>query len=126
MILADSDVLIDALRGHDPGATLVETLLRGPGLATTAISAFELRSGCRRESQREAVDALLEALTIIDFDAKAAQAAAEARLALEATGQPIGMADYLIAGICLSRGARLLTRNQRHFERVSGLVLEPL
>jgi predicted nucleic acid-binding protein len=31
------------------------------------------------------------------------------------------MADSLIAGIVLVRGGRLLTRNQRHFERVAGL-----
>ena len=33
------------------------------------------------------------------------------------------MADYLIAGICLERGAILLTRNLDHFERVDGLKL---
>jgi len=38
-------------------------------------------------------------------------------------GTPIGMADYLIAGICLARGARLLVRNRSHFERVPGLEL---
>ncbi len=46
-----------------------------------------------------------------------------AREALEATGSPIGMADYQIAGVCLSRSALLLTRNRAHFERVSGLRL---
>ncbi len=37
--------------------------------------------------------------------------------------RPIGTADYLIAGICLTRGGVLLTRNRDHFERVSGLNL---
>lgn len=36
------------------------------------------------------------------------------------------MADYLIAGICLSRSAVLLTRNVRHFSRMAGLRLDPL
>ena len=44
--------------------------------------------------------------------------------ALEGRGEAIGMADYLIAGICLERGATLLTRNARRFGRVSGLVLD--
>ena len=34
------------------------------------------------------------------------------------------MADYLIAGICRSRSAELLTRNRRHFERVPELKFE--
>lgn len=33
------------------------------------------------------------------------------------------MADSLIAGIVLTAGAMLLTRNRRHFERVAGLRL---
>jgi predicted nucleic acid-binding protein len=35
----------------------------------------------------------------------------------------IWMADSLIAGIALHVGGTLLTRNQRHFERVEGLDL---
>jgi len=42
---------------------------------------------------------------------------------LEGAGVSIGMADSLIAGIVLEHGGRLLTRNQRHFERVEGLPL---
>jgi predicted nucleic acid-binding protein len=42
---------------------------------------------------------------------------------LQKAGVPIGMADSLIAGIVLEHGGRLLTRNQRHFERVEGLPL---
>lgn len=35
----------------------------------------------------------------------------------------LAMADYLIAGICLSRGSTLLTRNRAHFERIPELRL---
>jgi tRNA(fMet)-specific endonuclease VapC len=45
------------------------------------------------------------------------------RRALELRGEPIGMADSLIAGIVLQHGGTLLTRNRRHFERVEGLRL---
>ena len=34
----------------------------------------------------------------------------------------MGMAHYLIAGICLSHSAALLTRNRSHFARVTGLL----
>lgn len=69
------------------------------------------------------MDKLLAALPILPFDEDASDRSAEVRRRLEAAGTPIGMADYLIAGICLARSAVLLTRNQAHFERVSGLTL---
>ena len=42
---------------------------------------------------------------------------------MEASGEGIGMADYLIEGICLARDAVLLTRSRKHFEKVPGLAL---
>jgi tRNA(fMet)-specific endonuclease VapC len=38
----------------------------------------------------------------------------------------MGMADYLIAGICIRHGTALLTRNEEHFRRVPGLEIVPL
>lgn len=123
MIVADSDILIDALRGHSPAAERIGIELEAGALGTTAITAFELRSGSRSPRASAQVEALLAALVILPFDEEAADRAAHIRRDLESAGQPIGMADYLIAGICLARSAVLLTRNRAHFERVPGLVL---
>lgn len=126
MIVADSDVLIDALRGKEPVAERITEELGTGALATTAITAFELRSGARSERASGQVEALLAPLVVLPFDEEAADAAAEIRLHPETSGTPIGMADYLIAGICLARSASLLTRNREHFERVRGLRLGSL
>lgn len=126
MIVADSDVLIDALSGRGPGAQRVAEGLEAGTLATTAVSAFELLSGARTAKQREVVETLLAALPVLPLDQKAAEAAASVRLELEGQGQGIGMADYLIAGICVSRSAALLTRNRKHFQRIPALVFAAL
>jgi tRNA(fMet)-specific endonuclease VapC len=126
MIIADTDVLIDFLRGRDPAAARVAIELGTGSFGTTAVNAFELRSGARSERQRRAVDELLEALTVVPLASQEATQAAALRLKLEAHGEGIGMADYLIAGICLARRATLLTKNRKHFERVPGLVLATL
>lgn len=123
MIVADTDILVDALRGHQPMANRVADAIRAGSLATTAISVFELQSGARTETEREKVDKLLAPITLLPFDDLAAQQSAHARRTLEADGRTIGMADYLIAGVCLSHEAELFTRNTRHFERVEGLRL---
>jgi len=126
VIVADTDVLIDFLRGRGDGAARVAVELGTRSFATTAVTAFELRSGVRSERQRKAVDALLDAMTILALGPEEASAAAAVRVQVEAQGQPIGMADYLIAGVCLANDGLLLTRNRRHFERVQGLRLARL
>lgn len=123
MILADTDVLIDAMHAKEPALGRI-TLELGTGrLGTTAITAFELRAGGKTENQRGKIETLLAAMTILPFDDAAASRAGETKIALEAVGLGIGTADYLIAGIALSRSAILLTRNRAHFERVPGLML---
>jgi tRNA(fMet)-specific endonuclease VapC len=126
VIVADTDVLIDALRGREPARGRIAAAIAAGALATTAVSLFELLSGAGEEEERDVVGLLLAALPVLPFDAAAGEAAAAARRGLEASGRGIGIADYQIAGICISRSAPLLTRNRRHFERVPGLVLGAL
>lgn len=123
MTVADSDVLIDALRGRKDSADRVSAEIRTGSLATTVITLFELLSSARTGIEIEKVSKLLGPIAILPLDQAAGQAAAQVRRSLEAVGATIGMADYLIAGICLSRSATLLTRNRAHFERVPGLSL---
>ncbi len=125
MIVADTDVLIDALRGKGAADRMRIEIATGM-LATTTISVFELLSGARTDKERRAVEALLGALTALPVDDRAAREAASIRRELEAEGAGIATADTLIAGICRSRKAILLTRNRAHFERVRGLSLGTL
>jgi predicted nucleic acid-binding protein len=123
MIVADTDVLIDFLAGAEPAATRIAESMAAGRLCTTAITRAELQRGARTARQRTAVSDLLAALTTLPLDAEAADRAAEVARALDASGEAIGMADALIAGITLVHGATLLTRNRRHFTRVAGLDL---
>lgn len=126
MILVDSDVLIDALRGREPARSRIAEGLEAGTLVTTAVTAFELRSGARTPKQENDIEALLAPLGILPFDGDASHAAASARRELERRGETIGMADYLIAGVCLSRVVPLLTRNRNPFDRIPGLRLADL
>jgi tRNA(fMet)-specific endonuclease VapC len=126
VIVADTDVLIDALRGRDPAKSRIAIELRAGSLATTVVNAFELLSGARESRERTKVETLLGALSFLSLDQAAARTAASLRRELESRGAGIGMADYLIAAICLERNAILLTRNRSHFERVPDLVLGTL
>ena len=78
MIVADTDVLIDYLRGRNPMASRVELELQSRGFGTTAVSAFELWTGARSERQAAAVNLLLAAMTILPLDEEAARRGAQA------------------------------------------------
>jgi len=123
MMLADSDVLIDFLRGKGPGAARIQVELGTGRLHTTTINAFELISGAQSQKDQAKVATLLAAMHVLPLDLVAAERAAHVRRELEGLGQGIGTADYLIAGVCLAHGAMLLTGNRKHFERVPGLKL---
>ncbi len=90
---------------------------------TTVITRFELLSGAKTPRQIHRLTQLLEAVPSLDLDSQATDLASDVRKTLESVGNPIGMADSLIAGIVKSNGGTLLTRNRRHFERVEGLKL---
>ena len=119
LILADTDVLIDYLAGVPLAVARFQQY--ADRLQTTAISCFELLSGARAGKRGDHLRRLLAALPVLPLDRKAAEQAALVRQHLESSGTPIGMADSLIAGIALTQGVPLWTRNRRHFERVPHL-----
>jgi predicted nucleic acid-binding protein len=121
VIVADTDVLIDALAGVH--ADRVRRELRRRALATAAVSAYELWRGARTKQARAQVGELLAVLQILPFDARAAELAGAAYRELAGEGEVIGKADLYVAGVCLAARVPLLTRNRREFERVRGLRL---
>ena len=63
-------------------------------------------------------------LTIVDFDANAANTYGEIRAKLEKKGTSIGSLDTLIAAHAISLKATLITNNVKEFVPVSGLKIE--
>ncbi len=126
MILADTDVLIDYLAGVPAVKAQVQGYIEADQLQTSAVTCFELLSGARQGKRGDVVRALLTGIVVLPLHRKAAERAAELRRELDGSGQPIGMADSLIAGIALAQGLHLFTRNRKHFERVPGLNLVPI
>lgn len=123
MIVADTDVLIDYLRGTAPAAERIAIELERR-LATTAVTAFELWSGSIGSTRREqSVSDLLGALQILPLSPASAKTAGLIQGNLRSQGRTLAAADSLIAGICVEHSAILLTRNRRHFEGIPRLSL---
>lgn len=71
-----------------------------------------------------AADAFLAVATTLAWDATAAAAHGRLRAQLRQAGTPIGDFDEMIAAHALSVGAVLVTSNERHVRRISGLTVE--
>jgi tRNA(fMet)-specific endonuclease VapC len=125
LIIADTDVLIDYLKGSRPAADQISSYRRSDNLQTTAITCFELLSGARG-SAGDRARRLVETIPVLPLDRESAARAAQVRQDLEGYGFSIGMADSLIAGIALANNLPLLTRNRKHFEKIEGLSLVPM
>jgi len=127
----DTNVVIFAINERRP--KIVERLHRelaaGTPMLVPAIVMFELEYCCakskRRERSRRALEIFLSAgFDQPPFDVEDAREAGEIRAVLEASGQPIGPDDTLIAAQARRRRATLATLNVREFERVPGLRVE--
>lgn len=122
VFIADTDVLIDFLRGSGEAERISVELDTGR-LCVTAVTAFELWAGAKSPQQVSIVEALMAAVTILPLKDSSARRAGEIHKELVHAGESIGMADSLIAGITLDHGAILITRNRKHYQRVPGLKM---
>ena len=120
-VMSDTDVLVDAIRGVQPQRSILDGLVQRGELMTNAVTMFELELGARAEAQRERMEFFLASIPILPFEELAAKRAGQIMRFLSAAGLSIDRADAMIAGIALTNGVPLLTRNIRHFERVPGL-----
>lgn len=131
MIVLDTDVIVDFLRGDDDAVEAVEAWVsQGERLATTLVNAAELFRGVHGAPDparaMEELNGLLRTIVLIPFDRPAAHRFGEIMAALDQAGRPIPTADGLVAAMALGAGAKVATRNVRHFGRVAGLeVLVP-
>lgn len=122
LVVVDTDLVIDYLRGRGPGAEVVRDLLVRRTLRLTAVTAFELRLGTDFLDRHGEIMRLFRSRTL-PVDLAGAIRGGEVFGLLRSQGREIGMADSIQAGICLRHALPLATRNRAHFSRVEGLEL---
>jgi len=123
----DTDLLIDFFRGSPEAISKMSALQEGEdGICTTILNAQELLIGFtgRTKGQYRDVALFLSRLEVLDYSFKDADAVVEVINKLKSSGGSVGVFDEIIAGICISRGATIVTKNIKHFGRVNRLKIE--
>jgi predicted nucleic acid-binding protein len=135
MIVLDTNVISAMMEKREEGAVtrwLDQQELNS--LCTTAVNVHELRYGIekmahgrRRAKLTKDLDVVLSVLAnrILPLDSAAAATSGQIQAQREVAGRPIDLADCLIVGISVSRGAALATRNVRHFVDLPVKVIDP-
>lgn len=121
MILVDSDVLIEHLRGNEQAlAWLVRTRQSSGPLAISVVSLTEVAGGMRSPERRE-VMRLLGSMHRFEVTEQVAWRASTLMREYRRSHSGIGLGDYLIAATALTEGLELATLNVRHYPMFEGL-----
>ena len=122
----DTNIVIAYLTGNKTVADQLKDHL--PEVAISSLVLAELRFGARASARTgeniERLNQFLLSVEVADFDDASSDAYSRIRLSLRQMGRPTGEMDMLIAAVALSNDAVLVTHNARHFENITGLVLE--
>ena len=118
--LVDTSVLIDYLRGHEGAAELLEQERAAAPLHASEITRLEILAGMR-PAEQDGTRSLLSTLSWHPVDSDVAEEAGALGRQWLPSHHPIDGADLAIAATAIRCGARLLTRNVRHFPMFTDL-----
>lgn len=129
MYLLDTNVLSELMRAH-PDALVEERFEAEPEeLFTSVICLEEIRFGAMiappdNRLWERARASVFPCVTVLPLDEALAIVAGDLRAEWKRHGTPVAYGDGLIAATAMGRNLTLVTRNTRHFARVTGLKLE--
>ena len=129
MAILDTDCLVGLIRGHPDALRKLAVLSsRRELVATTAVNVAELFRGAHLASDSaralSRVRAVLGPLPILPLDGPAGEEYGRIVADLERRRSPVGHMDFMVGAISRLAGETVITRNARHFSRISGLSVE--
>ncbi|WP_448206839.1 PIN domain-containing protein [Azospirillum sp. sgz302134] len=125
--LLDTNIVSDLVRNPQGLVTQRIQAVGESRVCTSTVVAAELRYGAAKKGSARLtaqLDAVLNALEVVPFEAPAESAYGTIRAHLERSGRIIGGNDMLIAAHALSLGCTIVTENEDEFRRVPDLQCE--
>ncbi len=127
-MILDTSFIIDLLKNKSAALSKAQALEKtSTPLRTTTISVFELWQGLedmQNKEKKDRIERFLSSIGLLSFDLASAKIAGTIFSGLERKGETIEAEDCMIAGITLVHGDAILTRNNKHFERIKGIKVE--
>jgi predicted nucleic acid-binding protein len=121
----DSDFAIAILKGDERAGTLVEDLESKGEICITSISVFELTyitKNISKTKERSLLN-LINTFRVLPLDKNSALHASKIGKKLAKKGKMVHPMDLMIGAIALNNKMALVTKNIKHFSRISGLEI---
>jgi predicted nucleic acid-binding protein len=118
--LLDTCVLIDYLRDREAAVQVIQSLATRPSVSVVTLA--ELYAGLRSQGEHQRIEGLPAVLDVRDVDFDIARLAGGYCLQYRRS-HGVGIPDALIAATARFQGARLVTRNLRHFPMLDDVLV---
>jgi predicted nucleic acid-binding protein len=112
VILVDTDVLINFLRGKEGAREFLASSIGEADLCCSAIMVAEIHAGMK-EHERERTDELLDSLSIAEVTRAVAEKAGAYKRTIKSQG--LALDDCIIAATAFVKHAELATGNDKHY-----------
>ena len=121
--IIDTCVVIDYFRQKPIASEVFKRLLKSHSLYFSSITVFELYVGIQPDTKRsDLLDALVEFVGVVPFDAVCAKKVADIERYLRERGEVISPKDTFIAATGVAHDMPVITSNNQHFDRLKDLV----
>ena len=128
MVCLETDFLVSFIRQKADAVEKMKSVVGlGKELCITPITATELFVGAfasRQPRDFDKLEELLSTFRVLEFDLAAAKTAGRILFELSKKGAAIGDMDSITAAIAIRHNHCLITRNKKHFSRISSLKTE--
>ena len=119
-ICLDTDVILDFFKGELKTVQKFKQYSQADRLCITSLSYFELLTVIRGSPRWEVIN-VVDKLEMLDFDRKAAVRASKIYEHAVESHLQLGMRELVIASVCISNKALLLTGKRQPYEGIKEL-----
>lgn len=121
MILLDTNILIEILKGHKATVDTVQGF--NEEIAISSISVMELYYGALNKAEVKKIEKFVSVFTLMHLDSEISMSALQ-MVRTYAKSHALDIPDSLIAATAIKNNCMLFTYNQKDFKYIKGLKLK--
>jgi predicted nucleic acid-binding protein len=124
LTIFDTDILINVGRGDADAINCLQSYSQASTLAISVVTQMELLVGCRNKTEQQNLVKFLKQFQILELNEQISSKAVEL-LERYRLSHGLLIADSLIAATAIENNENFISKNQKDFRFIAGLILLP-